>query len=442
MKKVLILAYDFPPCVSVGGLRPKSWFDYFKEFDIEPIIITRQWSNKHKNDLDYIEASDSKIVEIEESEFGKIIRTPYQPNLSNRLLLKYGANRFRLIRKLITAYFEFFQFVFNIGPKAEIIKAAEIYLSQNKVDCILASADPFVLFHYASKLSKKCKTPWIADYRDAWSTIFERQNKPLEKAWNTYFEKKTLPTAQHIVSISEFVEMKTKSVFHHEMSSIIPNGFDNRAIEKCKTFSQNSELLHIAMIGSILAWNPIDYFFSTMNEFVLENPELKLKITFFGINQKSEFETQINADFPNLSTVVSFTKKYPNDSLLQKVSECNALLLFNYYSFMGTKIYDYIGLKRKIILCFTNDEVGNQMKEKYFPINSIKGTSNQLQADLIAETNSGIAVKDAEHLKKVLADLSEEFERTGQIACHSRNVENYSRKIQTEKLANLIKSIC
>ena len=36
MKKVLILAYDFPPYVSVGGLRPKAWLDYLSEFDVEP----------------------------------------------------------------------------------------------------------------------------------------------------------------------------------------------------------------------------------------------------------------------------------------------------------------------------------------------------------------------------------------------------------------------
>ncbi|MDA3780596.1 MAG: hypothetical protein PF487_10325 [Bacteroidales bacterium] len=31
MKKVLILAYDFPPYVSVGGLRPYSWYKYIAD---------------------------------------------------------------------------------------------------------------------------------------------------------------------------------------------------------------------------------------------------------------------------------------------------------------------------------------------------------------------------------------------------------------------------
>jgi len=41
MKRVLILAYDFPPYVSVGGLRPYAWYRYLHEFDVFPIVVTR-----------------------------------------------------------------------------------------------------------------------------------------------------------------------------------------------------------------------------------------------------------------------------------------------------------------------------------------------------------------------------------------------------------------
>jgi len=51
MKKVLILAYDFPPYVSAGGLRPYYWYLYLKEFGVEPVVITWQWENKHGNQL-------------------------------------------------------------------------------------------------------------------------------------------------------------------------------------------------------------------------------------------------------------------------------------------------------------------------------------------------------------------------------------------------------
>lgn len=75
MKKVLILAYDFPPYVSVGGLRPYNWYKYMKEFDLEAIVIPRQWSNDFE--LDYIAPGKEKKTILDSSENGVIFKTPY-----------------------------------------------------------------------------------------------------------------------------------------------------------------------------------------------------------------------------------------------------------------------------------------------------------------------------------------------------------------------------
>ncbi len=81
------------------------------------------------------------------------------------------------------------------------------------------------------------------------------------------------------------------------------------------------------------------------------------------------------------------------------------------------------------------------LKQKYYPIEESETQSKQLQADLIHETNSGVIVKDAAHLKEVLKELYAEFETKGFIACDSVGVEKYSRKIQAEKLAALVKEV-
>lgn len=69
------------------------------------------------------------------------------------------------------------------------------------------------------------------------------------------------------------------------------------------------------------------------------------------------------------------------------------------------------------------------------------GLSTHLQEDLINETNSGIVVRDKDHLKEVLTDLYDEFQANGSIACNSTNTEKLSRKGRAEELANLVKSI-
>ena len=441
MKKVLILAYDFPPYVSVGGLRPFAWYNYLKEFGIEPIVVTRQWGNTHGNRLDYISAGSSKQSIVEVSEQGTIIRSPYKPNFANRLLFKYGDHRYLLMRKSISAYYEFAQFLLPIGPKIELYKAAKHYLKNNQVDAIIATGDPFVLFRYASKLSKAFNIPWIADYRDPWSHNEEAQKKMVQKKWNTYFEKKTVSTASYISTVSKFVHSKIETLIPNKPFIISPNGYDTLAIDQIKNIKQNDDELCISFVGTIYNWHPVESFLRVANEFVTEHPEAKIRFKFYGTNLTDELNRMLSEQFPNLKGHVLITPKMQNQELLGKLASDHVMILFNYYSYMGTKIFDYLGIRRKMILCYENDPEAHSLKQKYYHVDESGSESKQLQADLIKQTNSGIIVKDSQHLRQVLHDLYLEFQATGQIACDSHGVEQFSRKIQVERLAEIIKGI-
>ena len=114
MKKILILAYDFPPYVSVGGLRPYSWYKYLHEYGVHPVVITRQWSNKYGNYMDYIAPGESDNTIVELLNESTLIKTPYRPNLANKLMIKYGESKFKFIRKLISGFYEISQFILQM----------------------------------------------------------------------------------------------------------------------------------------------------------------------------------------------------------------------------------------------------------------------------------------------------------------------------------------
>lgn len=410
-----------------------------KEFGIEPIVITRQWGNLHGNQLDYISPGTSNEVIIEKHKTGTIIRTPYVPNLSNRLLLKYGEKRFKLIRKAVSGYFEFSQFLFVTGPKAEIFKAAHNYLQENKVDAIIASGDPFVLFSYASKLSKEFDIPWIADYRDPWSQSFSAKKGVLQRKWDLFFEHKTVRNASKILTVDELFKLKISQLFPDEEILILPNGFDPELMEEANKIEQKSKILTFSFVGTIYKWHPVKSLMKGFQKFKEENPTKPFALKLYGINNSEEIKILLEEEFHGLTENVQIIRKLPNDDLLKELSKDNVLVLFNYYQFTGTKIYDYLGLKRKIILCFTEDDEALRLKN-YFYFKTLE-TDIQPQIEILNETNSGIIVKDSGHLTEVLNDLYAEFKSNGQIACHSVGVENYSRKIQVEKLAEIVKEL-
>jgi glycosyltransferase involved in cell wall biosynthesis len=440
-KKILILAYDFPPYVSVGGLRPFNWYKYLNEFGVYPYVVTRQWENNHGNFLDYISESKSNFSTIENDEKGTLIRAPYKPNISNRLLIKYGEQRHKLIRKSITGYFEFGQFISKTGPKVGIYHAAKQFLKENKIDVIVATGDPFVLFGYAASLSKEFGIPWIADYRDPWSQNKSHSKNIIFRIWNKYFEKKIVSSASQIITVSDFLKLTIGSLIEKIPIHILPNGYDPEVIDEIGKIDQGSEIFQIAFVGTIYEWHPIRSFLKILDQFAINNPEVKFRFNLYGINITAQIEELIENEFAALKKYVYITPKIPNDILLKELAQNNVMLLFNYYSFMGTKIFDYLGIRRKILMCYSNDEETLKLKDKYYTMDEIIGVSHQLQIDLIEETKSGMIVENEENLLIAINDLYREFEINKKIECNSINVENYSRKIQVKKLAEIIRSI-
>ena len=436
MKRLLILAYDFPPYVSVGGLRPYAWYKYLKEFGVYPIVVTRQWGNKYGSGLDYIAPSESTETIVEETECGTIIRTPYKPNLANRLMLKYGSSKFALLRKAITAFYEFVQFLFFVGPKSGIYRGAKNYLKDNKVDAIIATGDPFVLFKYASALSKKYNIQWIADYRDPWT---ENKNRKKSTAMR-YFERKFVSTASAITPVSEFFKQKISENVSVSVYHILPNGYNPDSLKQAKNIEQKSDVLRIAMTGSIYNWHPYKSVLFAVSDFIKTNETcIKLELNFFGINLHDEIEKYVQEH--SLQEYIHLFPRMDNVSLLKNLCLHNVMLLFNDYTHIGTKIYDYLAIKRKIILCYTDDEEAQRLKNDFYPysLSADKSLSVHLQEDCLLETNSGIMVKDQHHLLRVLDDLCTEFAQNKHIACNSCKIEQFSRRERTRQLAEIVK---
>lgn len=441
MKNALVLAYDFPPYNSVGALRPKSWFEHMHEFNIRPIVVTRQWNSSGNNSVDYVNFSKNDKLQILNLEKGVKIESPYKPNIANKMYLRFGKNKFSFLRKIISFYYEVFQFIFLVGPKKEIYFSARQYLKKNNVDIIIATGEPFVLFHYAKKLSKEFNIPWVADYRDPWFNDSARGHFVKRLILDKPLEKKIVKTALFITTVSKLFQryiienIKSKEVY------IIENGFDSEAIEESKKINQNSKVLTISFVGTIYKWNPIDSIFSTLKKLIQENPKIKIQFNLYGVNNLEDFKENIAINYPEIKSIISFFPKMNNKELMTKLGSSNVLLLFNYYSFMGTKIYDYLGINRKILFCFTNDPEANLLKDKYYNYKVPKDFNSYPQIELLKKTKSAIIVEDCEHLYSAILELNKSFLINKSISFEGENIQNFSRKEQCRIFSQKIKSV-
>lgn len=435
MIKVLVLAYEFPPYISVSGLRPLSWAKYAQEFGLDVTVVTRQWTDHTGQVLHYVAPSATNHDLCERKNSYNVIGSPYYPSISNRILLKYGEQKFKWLRKSITAFLEISQYYIPVGTKRQLFLSAKKELKNNKYNYIIATGEPFVLFHYASSLSKEFGIPWIADYRDPWSQ--NMHHGFVLKHVYKHIERKIIRTAKEITCVSEFVAQNIIE-FTSKPATILPNGYDPEVVKKVENIEQNTEVLTIAHAGTIYDWNPYKLFLETVAIFLIENPLVKLKIRFYGLNKIREV-TECVSNFPVLGNVVKILPKLPNQILIKELKECNVMLLFNYFSYMGTKIYDYLGVKRNILLCFENGLETDSLKQKYYSIKEPENLSNTLQKDLIAQCNAGYSVKNHTDLPIILEKLNTEFLKHGKIKWRGKMTEQNSRKNQVKRLSLLLK---
>lgn len=427
VKKVLILAYDFPPFISVGGLRPYNWFLEFEKHKLHPIIITRQWDDVTSEHA-YIKPSSKKSAVVEHKSYGTIIKAPYFPNISNKLLLKFGTSKFKSIRRIITGIIEILQFFLPIGPKYTLYESANDYLNNHPVDIIISTGDPFVLFHYAQKLSKKHSIPWVADYRDPWSgNVFLQKNKILSKIFQK-LEKKII---QHCSTITTVDEALIPFIQHNHTKPIhiIRNGFENKLLT-IKSPILNHDTFNIAFIGTLYPWHPIEQSIQIFHE-IAKNNNVKIQLNFFGLNlHEDSFFEEINSTFFS----ITYLPKMSNLQLAELLVHQHAFLLFNDFTLVGTKIYDYIALKRPILFCFDNEK---ENSTTYFhQFNSTK----RPQKEIILNTKSGFLLKDEFELKEKLQLMCTDYDNSIK-DLQFKHIEFYSRQYQTKLLAETIHSI-
>lgn len=437
----MILAYDFPPFVSVGGLRPYSWFRYLGEFGVRPVVITRQWENHYGDERDYIAPSATPVVEVEESEFGTIVRTPYTPNLSHRLLLAGGPNKHRLVRKLITAWYEIGQYYATIGPKVQLYHAARLYLADHKVDAIIATGEPFVLFKYAAQLSKESGVPWVADYRDAWSQNKRRILARILPGWEAGLERRYTASASAMVTVSDFLGNYLAQPHPERRTRIIPNGYDPEAMAKARGVRQGQEAFTVAFTGTVHGWHPVESVLRVFDDFIRTRPNAALALHMIGVGGTETLKALLRTKFPHLAGNVRFTRRLPNDQAAIELAKANAFLLFNNYAYVGTKVFDYLALKRRIILCYSDDPEAGRLKRDHYNLDLTPGADERVLEKMVEDTKSGVVVKDANHLSEVLAGLHREFKDRGSIACEPVGTSAYSRKGQAQELARVLKDL-
>ena len=353
MKKVLILAYDFPPYNSIGGQRPYSWYLYLKEFGIDPIVITRHWDVEINGPEDCYLPSLNRQVTTERTDQGTIVRAPFTPLLRDRLISKPGPLT-GMMRKVLTAWQMITEHSLSSSDSRHpIYEAARSFLINNKVDIIIATGEPFILFTHAHRLSKEFNIAWAADYRDGWSTNLHLQENRLQH-WiqqniHLPIEKKLVATASLITTAAPSFAEEISTLLGRKKVDIVYNGFFEEKFRQLENIA-HKEKITIAHAGTVYPYQKVETMIEGLRLYMNGSPKTEIELIFYGLNfQPEQLDRirKISTDLP-----ISFTDRMPHDAMIRELASCHALLLLAtpYKQQIYAKVFDYLALGLPILL--------------------------------------------------------------------------------------------
>lgn len=420
--KVLILCNDFPPVNSIGAERPYSWYYYFKEQGITPVVITKNW-NKDNNSR-FTNVINETVCE--ETEKGIIIRVPEALTPGIWFRNKYGL-RFSFLRKSLTFIGKILSFPFSFFDQhRNIHKEAVNYIINNNVDVIISTGEPFILFKYGYSIRKKYKIKWVADYRDGWylnhvrSLLPDIGNKIIHK-YEFYFEKKYLKLSDLITTVDPDLAKRHQNLLNKK-TVVIYNGFWE-FYENNEVISMNEKLI-LNHTGTLTIGQRVEFLLDVLVEMVEKKiiSSENIEINFIGLDYFPEQANRVLKYNSLLDSIVKTTPRLPKDEAIKMNLKADLLINFTDQNFSAiyAKTYDYIACNRPILV--------------------IPGDGKMLD-DLILQNNLGFVFDNKNSLLSFLVEKLNKHDESNFKSNESVELSRFRRKEQAIVFAEILKDL-
>lgn len=425
MKKVLIITYYWPPAGGPGVQRWLKFVKYLRDFDVEPVVYVPQNPSYPIIDSSFEEEIPEGIEVIKKKIFepyslAKVFSKGETETISSGIIA--DKEKQSLLQKLML-YIRGNFFIpdarkFWIKPSVNFLKE---FLEKTNIDTIITTGPPHSLHLIGLQLKEaQPEFRWLADFRDPWTQIGYHEKLKLTSASrkkHEQLEKEVLQKADEIITTS----FTTKAEFENKTGqpvTVITNGFEEEAIPEV----QLDQKFSISHIGSLLSGRNPQKFWEILAE-LAENDkgfaaDLELKLA--GAVSEEVVESIKKAGLEKNLRLLGYVT---HQEALELQRKCQLLLLIEIDSeetrgIIAGKLYEYMAAKRPILAI---------------------GPEKWDVEKVISETNSGkvFSYREGQEMKDYLLQAYEEF-KAGNLRSKATNIEKYSRRNLTGKLAKLI----
>lgn len=421
MRKILVIAYYWPPAGGPGVQRWLKFVKYLPEFGIEPIVYVPE-------NPSYPIVDEKLVAEVPEVKILKQpIKEPYAwasllspkktKTISSGIIKEKNPSFIEKMLLWIRGNF-FIPDARKLWVKPSITYLAKV-IADEGIQTIITTGPPHSLHLIGLGLKKKYNIQWIADFRDPWTSIGYHKKLRLTKfaqQKHKALERKVLVSADKVVVTSQTTKTEFEQITPKPIK-VITNGFD----DELQPVTLDSAFT-ISHIGSLLTGrNPLG-FWRALQELVAENKAFKnaVKVQLAGVVGEEVLQSIQKFGLDDYVVKLGYLS---HDKVLETQQKSQLLLLLEIDSeetkgIIPGKLFEYLNAKRPILAIGPKGWEAGAMVERH-------RAGNTCSHDDVAA------------LKNVLLDAFKHYQK-GTLLCYSNGVEQYHRKALTESLAKFI----
>jgi glycosyltransferase involved in cell wall biosynthesis len=423
-KKVLIIAYYFPPLGMGGVQRVTKFAKYLPLFGWKPYVLTIKEVEYFAKDYSLLEYIPREVETIRTGSFD-----PLRVWSILRNILKKGKRKDKPVKAYPSRRSKLFSWLFFPDNKVGWIPFALMnglkLCRKEKFDLIFSSSPPPSLHLTGYLLKRFTGIPWIADFRDPWTGYkFENFPTPFHLFLKKRMERFIINKADKVITANPAITRDFENrLSHPQKICLIHQGYDEEDFQKV-LFSP-SEIFTIGYLGTLSPDCDPEPFFAALGELIGEGIISKDKIRFVHVGLSMGIDLDNLIEKYKLKEVVQEKGYLSHPDSLKEMANVSLLLLVtsDHPLIFPAKVFEYLRLKK--------------------PILGILPPKSQI-AEFLIEMKAGIVVspKDEDGIKqglllyfknftegKITSDINEEW------------INKFERKSITLKLTSLFDEV-
>lgn len=427
IKKILIITYYWPPAGGPGVQRWLKFVKYLPDFGWKPTVFIPENPSYPIVD-DTLEKDVSENLEIIKNK----IWEPYQiAEFFGKDNKKFKAGQFDVgknqslkSRLSIWVRGNFFipdARVFWVNPSVNYLKK---YLKENHFDALVTTGPPHSVHLIGLNLKKEFPNlKWISDFRDPWTEISYYQHLKLTKFADQkhrnleqkVFENADITLATSYTDAENFKKKGANAV-------CITNGFDVENQEPRTENREPSTQFTLSYIGVLEQLRNPEVLWKVLNDLMKENEDFRknFQLKFVGRIDDRILDKITSSELNNSVKNLGYL---PHSEANLEMQNSDLLLITNFpedksKGIIPGKIFEYLATKKQIISFGPKDSDVKRILE---------------------ETHAGkhFSYDDYESLKAFILEKFNDW-KSGNLSSNTENIEQFSRKNLTKKLAEIL----